>query len=175
MNPGERPPEANFFVIYIWQDTQKCITHFAGPPGERLFYVFSVLVMSKSAKKKNPKQSRTVVFRMSEEEHVALKAAAIASGQTTSSFLRNLALEGAGVKPFFSDEDLNILKALVYETRKTGVNINQIARAINSRRTVHPEEIRLQLDNVSNLQRMHIRLLESYSKRGRNANVESEA
>lgn len=91
---------------------------------------------------------KTVKIRLSEGELAAIKEAADAAGMTLSAFVRSLSLEGAGVRPFFSDSDRVILSILYENMRKIGVNLNQIARAINSRRVVHPEEVNIALRNV---------------------------
>ncbi|MCF1450162.1 MobC family plasmid mobilization relaxosome protein [Agrobacterium vitis] len=127
--------------------------------------------MSKTDQKDRSKTKadlkRCVHVRVSEAEHQAMVEAAKAARTTTSSFVRSLALDGAGVMPFFTDEDRKILAVLTEDLRKVGVNLNQVARHLNSGRTVHPDEVRMRLDDVFRVHDMLIRDLRYYSKRGR--------
>lgn len=91
---------------------------------------------------------RNLPVRLDEAEHAAINAAAEQAGMTVSAFFRSLALEGAGVRPFYTSEDKAVLSLLLENMRKIGVNLNQVARAINSGRAVHPEEIKIALRNV---------------------------
>tara|TARA_R110000868_G_scaffold50429_4_gene161140 strand:- start:846 stop:1196 length:351 start_codon:yes stop_codon:yes gene_type:complete len=89
-----------------------------------------------------------VRVRVSGSELQQIEAAAEAADLTISSFIRSLSLEGAGVRPFLSYEDRMVFAALAKEFRAVGVNLNQIARAINAKREVHPDEVLMALANV---------------------------
>ena len=93
-------------------------------------------------------RSEVVRVRVSGSELQQIEAAAEAADLTISSFIRSLSLEGAGVKPFLSYEDRMVFAALAEEFRAVGVNLNQIARAINAKREVHPDEVLMALGNV---------------------------
>ena len=93
-------------------------------------------------------KSEVVRVRVSGNELQQIEAAAEAADLTISSFIRSLSLEGAGVKPVLSYEDRLVFAALAEEFRAVGVNLNQIARAINAKREVHPEEVLMALGNV---------------------------
>lgn len=93
-------------------------------------------------------KSEVVRVRVSGSELQQIEAAAEAADLTISSFIRSLSLEGAGVKPFLSYEDRLVFAALAEEFRAVGVNLNQIARAINAKREVHPDEVLMALGNV---------------------------
>ncbi|MBE0579991.1 plasmid mobilization relaxosome protein MobC [Devosia sp.] len=93
-------------------------------------------------------KSQVVRVRVSGNELQQIEAAAEAADLTVSSFIRSLSLEGAGVKPFLSYEDRLVFAALAEEFRAVGVNLNQIARAINAKREVHPDEVLMALGNV---------------------------
>jgi hypothetical protein len=93
-------------------------------------------------------KSEVVRVRVSGSELHQIEAAAEAADLTVSSFIRSLSLEGAGVKPFLSYEDRLVFAALAEEFRAVGVNLNQIARAINAKREVHPDEVLMALGNV---------------------------
>jgi hypothetical protein len=93
-------------------------------------------------------KSEVVRVRVSGSELQQIEAAAEAADLTISSFIRSLSLEGAGVRPFLSYEDRMVFAALAKEFRAVGVNLNQIARAINAKREVHPDEVLMALANV---------------------------
>lgn len=77
------------------------------------------------------RRDRVVHIRFSVSENAAIECAAAAAGFTLSAFMRSLALEGAGVHPFFTEEDDPILSLLLSELRAVGVNLNQVARQLN--------------------------------------------
>lgn len=87
-------------------------------------------------------------MRVSEAEYAAVEAAAISASQTTSAFFRSLLLDGAGVRPVFNNEDRAALQLLHEDMRKIGINLNQVARALNAGRVVHPEEVLIAIRNV---------------------------
>ncbi len=92
--------------------------------------------------------AKTVKIRLSDAELASVKVAAGEAGMTVSAFVRSLSLQGAGVRPIFNDSDRAALSILYENMRKIGVNLNQVARAINSGRAVHPEEVMITLRNV---------------------------
>lgn len=67
---------------------------------------------------------------------------------TVSAFYRSLLLEGAGVLPVFNQDDRAALALLHEDMRKIGVNLNQVARALNSGRVVDAAEVNIALNNV---------------------------
>ncbi|UCI10688.1 plasmid mobilization protein [Mesorhizobium sp. B1-1-8] len=75
---------------------------------------------------------KVVRTRMSGEEHAAVAAAANAAGMTVSAFLRSLALEGAGVRPFLSETDRAILQLLARDLVDIGKNLSHAVRALNA-------------------------------------------
>lgn len=86
-------------------------------------------------------KSRTIHARVTEEQLEAISAAAKAADLTVSAFFSSLLLEGAGVVPFLTDDDRVVLRVLHEDMRKVGVNLNQVARALNSGRAVYPDEV----------------------------------
>ena len=84
--------------------------------------------MSEAAKRKD----RVAHIRFSPAEYDALEVAASAAGMTVSAFVRSLAMEGAGVRPFLGEGDRLVLDLLADGMRAIGGNLNQIARAINT-------------------------------------------
>jgi hypothetical protein len=101
----------------------------------------------KSARKAPPK-ARVVHARYSEDEYAAVVEAAKAAGMTVSSFFRSLTLEGAGVRPFLTAQDRAVLALLLEDMRKIGINLNQMARSLNSGHAVHAEDVGASIRDV---------------------------
>jgi hypothetical protein len=83
------------------------------------------------AKSRAEPRGRVVHARFSACELAAITSAAMAADMTISGFLRSLTLEGAGVRPFFSDDDRAVLEVLIFDIRAIGINLNQVARELN--------------------------------------------
>ncbi|MGE7371425.1 plasmid mobilization protein [Neorhizobium sp. NPDC001467] len=98
------------------------------------------------------RKGRLVNVRVTDAEHEKIEAAAKSAGMSVSAFFRSLMLEGAGVRPILTRDDRLVMAALLEDMRKIGVNLNQVARAINSGKVVHPAEIDLNLKNVQSIQ-----------------------
>jgi hypothetical protein len=80
-------------------------------------------------------------IRFSTAELDALETAAKEARMTVSAFVRSLAMEGAGVRPFLGEADLAVLGLLADGMRAIGGNLNQIARAINTGRVPAEEHV----------------------------------
>jgi hypothetical protein len=93
------------------------------------------------------RKTRVVHARFSAMEVAKIEQAAQAAALTVSAFMRSLTLEGAGVRPFFTEEDRVILSMLLGDLRAVGINLNQLARAAN-RRSPRPDEERAVIDDV---------------------------
>lgn len=78
------------------------------------------------------RKDRVAHIRFSPVEFEALEAAAASAGMTISAFVRSLAMEGAGVRPFLGEGDRALLGLLADGMLAIGGNLNQIARAINT-------------------------------------------
>lgn len=111
------------------------------------------------------KKERTVHARITAEEYAALEEAAKAADMTVSGFFRSLTLEGAGVRPILTQDDRLIMAMLLEDMRAIGVNLNQVARALNSGRGVHPSELDINLANVQRVQAAVMTELRALSKR----------
>lgn len=98
------------------------------------------------------KKDRTVHVRVTADEHAAIEKAAEDADMTVSSFFRSLLLEGAGVRPMLTGDDRLVMAALLEDMRMIGINLNQVARALNSGRGVHPSELDINLENVQRVQ-----------------------
>jgi uncharacterized protein (DUF1778 family) len=110
-------------------------------------------------------KSRTLKTRVNDDEFEAIQKAAEKAELTVSAFLRSLLIEGAGVKPFLVDEDRAVIGLLLEDMRAIGVNLNQVARALNSKRTVHPSELLISLRNVETIAAQCLLELRAFSKR----------
>ena len=80
------------------------------------------------------RRDRAVRVRLSGDELAALTTFASEAGLTTSEVLRRLAREAAGLGPSFDGDEARVVAANVVQLRKAGVNLNQIARALNAGR-----------------------------------------
>ena len=97
------------------------------------------------------RRQRVVHARFTVSEFASLEHAAGSAEMTVSAFLRSLAMEGAGVRPFFSDDDRLVLEVLISDVRALGINLNQIARSVNG--GMHPSGSELP-DLLSDIQRL---------------------
>ncbi|RBO87700.1 plasmid mobilization protein [Pseudochrobactrum asaccharolyticum] len=93
-------------------------------------------------------KAHVVTLRVSANEHAAIHEAAAKVGMSPSAFMRSTVLEGAGVKPFLTENDRLIFALILEDLRKVGVNLNQISVAINSKKYPVPEEVALHQMNV---------------------------
>lgn len=97
--------------------------------------------MAGSRSEASKRKDRVAHIRFSPAEFQALEAAAAAAGMTVSAFVRSLAMEGAGVRPFLAEGDRAVLGLLAEGMRAIGGNLNQIARAINTGKMPAEEEL----------------------------------
>lgn len=111
------------------------------------------------------RKERTVHARITADKYAALEEAAKAADMTVSGFFRSLTLEGAGVRPIMTKDDRLIMAMLLEDMRMIGVNLNQVARALNSGRGVHPSELDINLANVQRVQAAVMTELRALSKR----------
>lgn len=95
---------------------------------------------------------QTIHSRVSADEFDAINAAAKAADLTMSAFFKAVFLQGAGVKPVFSYEDRALLSLMLEDMRMIGVNLNQVARALNSGKSVSDSEIRMIVGDVQKMQ-----------------------
>lgn len=98
------------------------------------------------------RKDRLINVRVSDAEHQAIEEAAKAAGMSVSAFFRSLLLEGAGVRPILTAQERLIMAALLEDMRMIGINLNQVARALNAGKGVHPSELDI---NLGNVQRIH--------------------
>ena len=88
----------------------------------------------RQASKKQPK-NRTVQVRFSDEELAALDAVCESTGMTRSAVLRSWTVpgEGAGSNPVYVVTKNADAERLAMEARRIGVNVNQMASALNAK------------------------------------------
>lgn len=117
------------------------------------------------ARKAPGRKGKTVHVRVTDGEHDAIETAAAAAGMSVSGFFRSLLLEGAGVRPVLIREDRMIMAALLEDMRMIGINLNQVARTLNSGKGVHPSELDINLANVQRVQAAVMSELSSLARR----------
>ncbi|MER9629651.1 MobC family plasmid mobilization relaxosome protein [Mesorhizobium sp. M0296] len=111
------------------------------------------------------RKERMVHARVSAGEYAAIEKAAKAADMSVSGFFRSLILEGAGDRPMLTEEDRLVMALLLEDMRAIGVNLNQVARSINSGKSVHPSELDINLQNVQRIQAAVMTELRSLAKR----------
>lgn len=113
-----------------------------------------------SIAKRRPNRERSVRVRLSEAEFTALMTFAEEAALPTSEVLRRLAREAGGFGPTFEGEAAQRIKSAVVQLRKVGVNLNQIARALNSGRAPGYEHLRGGVERLARLVAEHERDLD---------------
>ncbi|MCL7999756.1 MobC family plasmid mobilization relaxosome protein [Brucella sp. 21LCYQ03] len=108
---------------------------------------------------------QTIHSRVSADEYDAIYEAAKAAEMSMSAFFKAVFLQGAGVKPVFSDEDRALLSLMLEDMRMIGVNLNQVARALNSGKSVSDSETRMIVGDVQKMQVAVLSELRRASKR----------
>lgn len=94
----------------------------------------------------------TIHSRVSADEYDAIDDAAKAVDMTMSAFFKAVLLQGAGVRPIFDSEDRALLSLILEDMRMIGINLNQVARALNSGKSVSDSEIRMVVGDVQKMQ-----------------------
>ena len=112
------------------------------------------------------RKERVVHARFSASELAAIDRAAEAAGLTVSAFMRSLTLEGAGVLPFFTDEDRSTLELLLSDMRAVGVNLNQLTRMGHRGGRLNRDEVAFLLADVQALVAAIIVELRTFAARG---------
>ena len=101
------------------------------------------------------KRTVQVKFRVTEAERdLILEKMKLIPTKNMAAYLRKIAIDGYIVQVDHSD-----IKAMTAEIQKIGVNINQIARRVNSTSSVYQEdidELKGALDEIWRLQRLSL-------------------
>ncbi|MFU0505751.1 plasmid mobilization protein [Pseudaminobacter sp. NGMCC 1.201702] len=98
--------------------------------------------------RKRFRREKIAHVRLSEAEFAAVKAAADRASLSVSAFVRALALEGAGEKPFLCPADKAIIQLLGQDMRSVGNNLNQVVRALNAGRSVDCSYLAAAIDDA---------------------------
>lgn len=116
--------------------------------------------------KAEERKERVVHARFGICELAAIEQAARAAGLTVSGFMRSLAIEGAGVRPFLTDDDRAVFEMLISDMRVIGVNLNQLARAVNGSGRLAEAKLAAELIEVQRLAAAIVLELRSLAGRG---------
>lgn len=114
------------------------------------------------------RKDKVVRMRLSADALAAIEQAAQAADLTVSSFLRSLLLEGAGVQPLLAEQDRMVMGFLADEMRAVGSNLNQLARAMNSARSVQGADLQASVGEVQIVVAAVLTELRALSKRAGN-------
>jgi hypothetical protein len=146
---------------YFWQDTQICDTNLLTIDGQAVdaacgdcFEEDEMVASHRRAIKRgvaDERMDRVVHARFGPSEIAAIARVSEETGMTTSAFMRSLTLEGAGVSPFFTDDDRAILDLLLSDLRAIGVNLNQLARVANSSGHVDAKAVSAQAADIQKI------------------------
>jgi hypothetical protein len=126
-----------------------------------------------SGEMRRERRDKVVHARFSASEIERIERAAQAAGMTVSGFLRSLTLEGAGVRPFFSDADRAVLSLLLSDVKSVGVNLNQLARARNRGETERSKDEKKVIDDVQRVVAIVLFELQAFAERGAHRRVGS--
>lgn len=88
-------------------------------------------------------RNKVAHVRLSETEFAALSSVASAVDLSVSEILRRLARSYAGLGPSFEGETRQRIRDMTVQMRAIGVNINQVARLMNSGRVPDDEHMRV--------------------------------
>jgi len=112
------------------------------------------------------RKDKVVHARFSATEIERIEHAAQAAGMTLSGFLRSLTLEGAGVRPFFTEADRAVLSLLLVDVKAVGVNLNQLARARNRGESGQSNEEKRVIHDVQRLVAIVLFELQAFAECG---------
>lgn len=112
-------------------------------------------------------RTRSVRVRLSEMEFAALTSFAEDAALPVSEVLRRLAREAGGLGPTLEGELAVQFKSAVVQLRKVGVNLNQVARALNSGRAPGYEHLRDGIERLARLVALQERDLNGLRTRAR--------
>ncbi|MEK1852498.1 MAG: plasmid mobilization relaxosome protein MobC [Phyllobacterium sp.] len=111
------------------------------------------------------RKNKVAHARFSTSEMTRIERAAESAGLTVSAFMRSLSLEGAGIRPFFTEDDRAILGLLLSDVKAVGVNLNQLVRVAHRGGPGRSEE-RAAIDDVQRVVAALLLELRSFADRG---------
>ncbi|MBZ9811191.1 plasmid mobilization relaxosome protein MobC [Mesorhizobium sp. ESP-6-2] len=94
------------------------------------------------------RREKVAHIRFAPEELAAIASAAETAGLSVSAFVRSLACEGAGLRPFLNEEDQAILQLLAKDLRAVGNALNQAIRALNTGRMAAASNVAAAADDA---------------------------
>lgn len=112
------------------------------------------------------RKDRVLHARFSTSDIAAIEQAAEATGFTVSAFMRSLTLEGAGVRPFLTDDDRAVFEMLILDMRSVGVTLNQLARTVNSGGRLVGGELTKELGETQRLLAAIVLEIRGFAERG---------
>lgn len=92
---------------------------------------------------KSSAKSAVVHVRLAEAEFAALHAHCDAMGLSSSKAIRRMIRMFIGLGPSFDGETRQVIRDMMQQMRAIGVNINQVARLMNSGRVPEDEDLRV--------------------------------
>ncbi|TPJ13760.1 plasmid mobilization relaxosome protein MobC [Mesorhizobium sp. B2-7-3] len=95
-----------------------------------------------------PRRERVAHIRFAPDELAVMKSAANGAGMSVSAFIRTLACEGAGIRPFLNDADRAILQLLAADLSAVANGLNQAVRALNTGRLSTVSDIAAAADDA---------------------------
>ncbi|SDN95406.1 plasmid mobilization relaxosome protein MobC [Ensifer sp. YR511] len=112
------------------------------------------------------RKDKVVHARFNAGEFAEIERAAEAAKMTVSAFMRSLTLEGAGVRPFFDDDDRAVLGLLHAEMRRVGINLNQLALVANKSGVTASKRISNEIADIQKILASVMLELRVYAERG---------
>lgn len=120
------------------------------------------------------RRDKVVHVRFNKTEIERIEHAAQAAGMTVSGFLRSLTLEGAGVRPFFTETDRGVLSLLLADIKALGINLNQLGRARNQGNVGRTHEEKQIIDDVQRVVAIALFELRAFAECGARRRAGSE-
>jgi hypothetical protein len=171
----------NFF--FEWQDRQKRTTHFCMCPIRAGFEAPAVATRRQpepERRHKGPailaaKETRIVPVsvRLQPVEKAHFSAVCKEHGVTMSEGFRRLARAAGGLGPTFDSEAKAAIEELSIQTRTVGVNLNQIARAMNQGLVPADATLRKVLEDIASAIQAYDQVYLSMAARSRKLAVET--
>ena len=96
-------------------------------------------------------RSRTITLRVSSDEYDAMAGAAADQGLSLSAWVRRVCAAEAGRPSVWTREERNYLERVQESYRRVGINLNQVARAVNGGRISHARQLQTTLRDLSRL------------------------
>lgn len=113
-------------------------------------------------------KSHSVRIRLSVREFDALTAFSREAGLTVSEVLRRLGREASGLGPVFQGEAALAIRAQTEQLRKAAVNLNQLAKSMNSGRNPRYGHLTEGIDRLRRIVELHRRELMAMCEHRRN-------